>query len=196
MTIAPPTRPAPDATAARGGAWPAAGVYVADGADIVIEVTARALGAVPVRIRLGGFDASLVVDDDPLNSWLRADLDPTSVRTGLGLRDYVLRGPTVLAVGGYDVVRVESVEITSHQNGRLQVQADVYAKDLVTEVPIHVRLVVPDPDTILLDARTTIDRTALELALSPTWDRLVSRRVDVRAGIALRRGPANWADPS
>jgi polyisoprenoid-binding protein YceI len=176
-------------------------VYVADTADVVVELTARALGVVPIRIRVDAFDAALVVEDEPLDSWLRADLDPGSVRTGWGLRDYVLRGPNVLDAGSYGVIRVESVQSTALEDRalddvRLDVRADVYVKDLVTELVVDARLVVADPNTVLVAARTTIDRTALELTLPSPWNRLVSRRVTVRAGVALHRSTADLEVPS
>ena len=78
-----------------------------------ITFLARLVGLITVRGWFEDFDGALrYADDDLAGSSLSARIRAASIRTGLGLRDAHLRGPSYLDAGAHPVIEFRSRAVT------------------------------------------------------------------------------------
>jgi polyisoprenoid-binding protein YceI len=117
--------------------------------------------------RFSALGGELVVDgDDPLASWVRVDLDASSLRTGSAERDRVIIGPDFLDAEAHPVIRFESTWVDEIADGRFSVQGDLYVRDKVVEIELDARMVIVAPRRVSFAATGSLSRQAYGL----TWN--------------------------
>ena len=147
------------------------GTYRLDPRRCVVDATTRQPWMTALRGRLRAGSGQLVVERDPLDSWVQVDLVAGSLTTGLAQRDQALRGPAVLDVATYPWIRFESTLVTPGDHGRLDVDGDLYLGDRVVPVCVHARLVDAPPERIRVAATATLSWRSLGLG----WGSAVER---------------------
>ena len=150
---------------------PLPGVYRLDPGRCVVDATARQPWLTSVHARMTAESGQLVIDHDPLASWVRVDLRAGSLTTGLTQRDDALRGPSVLDAAAFPLVRFESALVSPRNPGRFSVEGDLYVRDRVVSVTVQARLAEVSPSRVLVAATGRISWRALGLGWGSTLER-------------------------
>ncbi|MEO3747438.1 YceI family protein [Plantactinospora sp. B5E13] len=95
---------------------PAAGTYLLDPAHKRVGFLARHMMVSPVRGEFSEATASIVVADDPTESWVTASMRSASLTTGHTDRDTHLRSPDFLDVERYPTLEYRSTGIRWEQD--------------------------------------------------------------------------------
>lgn len=95
---------------------PAAGTYLLDPAHKRVGFLARHMMVSPVRGEFGEATASIVVAEDPTESWVTASMRSASLTTGHADRDIHLRSPDFLDVERYPTLEYRSTGIRWEQD--------------------------------------------------------------------------------
>jgi polyisoprenoid-binding protein YceI len=159
---------APNRSALRTDGLPNPGVLTATRS--AAHCSLRQFGVLPIHGKMSVRDAALHIDRDPLQSWIRVDLDAETFTTGWAVRDAVLRRD-VLAVHEFGVVRFESTQLEEVAPRRFACTGDLYLLDSCLEVTLAVRLVACGPDQLVAAASGSFSRRAAGLFLPPRYER-------------------------
>jgi len=94
------------------------GTWTLDQTHTTVEFTVRHLGISKVRGRFTGFDATIVIADDPSASTVHAEIDLSTVDTNNADRDAHLRGSDFFSVDTHPTMRFESTSLTELGDNR------------------------------------------------------------------------------
>jgi polyisoprenoid-binding protein YceI len=151
---------------------PAPGAFTLNRNRCLAEFSVKHMVVSTARGRLEPLGGQLIVEEDPLASWVRVDLDAGSFSTGSRERDETVKGPEFLDVQDFPAIRFESVFMTETGPGRFDVAGDLYVKDLVGEVILATRLVTVSPDRIVVAASTQLSRERYGLTWMPAVEKV------------------------
>ena len=149
-----------------------AGDWSLDPAHTSVEVSVRHMMVATVRGRMQAARGALHVDDeDPLRSWVEAELNAASIDTGSPDRDQHLRSPDFLDVERYPTITFRSTRVEEQGDGSYVVRGDLTLRDVTRPVTLRKELggLVRDPfgnDRIGFSAAGSIDRDDFGL----TWN--------------------------
>ena len=149
-----------------------AGDWALDPVHTSVEVSVRHMMVATVRGRMQATRGALHVDDeDPLRSWVEAELDAASIDTGSPDRDQHLRSSDFLEVGRYPTIAFRSTGVEEQGDGSYLVRGDLTLRDVTRSVTLRTELggLVRDPfgnDRIGFFAAGSIDRDDFGL----TWN--------------------------
>ncbi|MEW6153665.1 MAG: YceI family protein [Actinomycetota bacterium] len=149
-----------------------AGDWSLDPAHTSVEVPVRHMMVATVRGRMQATLGALHVDDeDPLRSWVEAELDAASIDTGSPDRDQHLRSSDFLDVERYPTIAFRSTRVEEQGDGSYLVRGDLTLRDITRSVTLRTELggLVRDPfgnDRIGFSGAGSIDRTDFGL----TWN--------------------------
>ena len=158
-------------------------MYRLDPQRCVVDATARQPWLTMVHGRMTAESGLLVIDRDPLDSWVRVDLRAGSLTTGLTQRDQALRGPSVLDAASFPLVRFESALVSYRATGRYGVEGDLYVRDQVVGVTVETRLADVSPNRVRVAATASLSWRSLGLGWGSALERagMVGDRIVVSA---------------
>jgi polyisoprenoid-binding protein YceI len=154
----------------RTGLRPAPGSYTLNLDRCLAQFSIRHLVVSTTRGTLAPLGGQLVVEEDPLATWVRVDLDAASWQSGSSERDDAVRGPNFLAAENFAVIRYESVAIDATPDGQFDVIGDLYLRELVGELTLSARVVSVSPHRVLVAASGEFSRGAYGLSWPPATE--------------------------
>ena len=162
---------------------PLPNVYRLDPTRCVVDAAARQPWLASVHGRVAAESGQLVIDRDPLASWVRVDLRASSLTTGKTQLDQALTGPSVLDAASFPLVRFESALVSPLEAGRFAVEGDLYIRDRVVTVTVRARMVEVSPNRVRVAATGRISWRALGLGWNSALERagMVGGRIVISA---------------
>ena len=151
---------------------PRPGTYWLDAERCVVDATARQPWLSTARARFTVESGRLVVERDPLASWVQVDLQAGSLSTGLAARDEALLGPAGLDAANFPLIRFESAVLKHREGMRFEVEADLYIRDRTVPVSVQARLADVGPGRVRVAATGTVSWRALGLGWDSTMERI------------------------
>lgn len=135
-----------------------------DAQHTLVEFSAKHLMLTTVKGHFKNVRGTLVYDEeDPSRSYVEAEIDASSLTTGITLRDNDLRSDHFLEVEKYPTITFKStrVELSSSDHG--QVIGDLTIHGVTREVSLDTKLMgrgknLDGKEVISFEARTSIDR--------------------------------------
>jgi polyisoprenoid-binding protein YceI len=172
------------------------GVWTIDAAHTTVGFTARHLMITKVRGRFGAVSGSLLIDEDPLRSSVRASIDMASVETGDESRDGHLRSPDFFDVESHPTMIFASTEIRGSDRGaEFVLVGDLTIKGVTRSIQLDLEFegVNPDPwggTRVGFTAEGEIDRREFGLDFQVALDNgslLVSEKIKIQLDVQAVR---------
>ena len=146
---------------------PRPGVYRLVPTHCAAEFSVRHMIMKTAHGRFSALNGQLLIDgNDPLASWVRVDLDASSLHTGSAERDNAIIGAEFLDADAHPVIRFESTWIEEIADGRFRVRGDLYIRDKVDEIELDARVISVAPRRVSFAATGSLSRQAYGL----TWN--------------------------
>jgi polyisoprenoid-binding protein YceI len=143
---------------------PTPGTYAVDPAHTEVGFVARHLIGTKVRGRFTKFDATFTVADPPENSTLEAEVNASSIETGVDMRDDHLRNNDFLDVPNNPTITLKSTGLTRVTDAEWKLAADLTVRGVTKPVVFDLEYhgtgpgMQPDSEVVAFSASTEIDR--------------------------------------
>ncbi len=143
---------------------PTPGAYTIDKAHTEVGFVARHLIGTKVRGRFTKFDGTITVADPPENSTLEAEVDATSIETGVDMRDDHLRTNDFLDVPNHPKITLKSSSLSRKSDSVWDLTADLTIRGVTKPVVFTLEYhgsgpgMSPGSQVVAFSASAEIDR--------------------------------------